>query len=103
VRVDLFKSPPYHEGMAKQPDRTSVRTSIDIPVALHRRLHEAAARRGCSARELILSSIEHTVETTLPQRPAHRLDLRNDPIIPSRGGEPFNLTNEQIYELIEFP
>jgi uncharacterized protein (DUF1778 family) len=89
--------------MAKQSARISVRTSIDIPVALHRRLHEAAARQGCSARDLILRSIEHAVETVLPQRPTHRLDLRNDPIIPSRGGEPFNLTNEQIYELIEFP
>lgn len=83
--------------------KASIRTSLDIPVDLHRRLHEAAARQGCSARELILRSIEHTVETTLPTRPKQRLDLRNNPIIPSRGGEPFDLTNEQMYELIEFP
>ena len=27
----------------------TVRTSLDIPVDLHRRIHEAAQRRGCSA------------------------------------------------------
>ena len=42
--------------------RNTVRTSLDIPASLHRRLHEAAARSGCSARELILRSIERLVE-----------------------------------------
>lgn len=83
--------------------KQSVRTSVDIPIALHRRLREAAARQGCSARQLILRSIEQTVEAAEPTRPNQRLDLRNNPLIPSRGGEPFNLTNEEIYELIEFP
>jgi hypothetical protein len=39
----------------------TVRTSLDIPAPLHRKLHEAAARRGCSARQLILRSIEQLV------------------------------------------
>ena len=39
----------------------TVRTSLDIPVPLHRKLHEAAERRGCSARQLILRSIERLV------------------------------------------
>ncbi len=34
-----------------------IRTSIDLPRDLHRRLHEAAARKGCSARQLILAGI----------------------------------------------
>ncbi|MBL8215122.1 MAG: hypothetical protein JNK87_30670 [Bryobacterales bacterium] len=84
-------------------NKQSVRTSVDIPIALHRRLREAAARQGCSARQLILRSIEQTVEASEPTKPNQRLDLRNNPLIPSRGGEPFNLTNEEIYELIEFP
>ena len=29
----------------------SIRTSIDLPRDFHRRVHEAAARKGCSARE----------------------------------------------------
>jgi hypothetical protein len=79
----------------------TVRTSLDIPVALHQRLHEAAARRGCSARQIILSSIESAVRAAEPQRPKRRLNL-DKPIVASTG-RPFTLTNEQIYDLIEFP
>jgi len=79
----------------------SVRTSIDLPRDLHRRLHEAAARRGCSARQLILHSIEQAVEEATPKRPKRRLNM-DKPIVPSTG-KPFDLTNEQIYDLIEFP
>ena len=79
----------------------SVRTIIDIPRDLHRRLHEAAARRHCSARQLILNGIERVVEEPVLQHPRRRLNLEK-PIVPSRG-KPVNLTNEQIYELIELP
>jgi hypothetical protein len=79
----------------------SVRTSIDLPRDLHRRLHEVAARKGCSARQLILRSIERVVEESTPQRPRRRLNL-DIPIVPARG-KPFDLTSEQIYDLIEFP
>ena len=81
--------------------KTSVRTSLDIPVSLHRRLRAAAARQGCSARHLILQSIERAVQDVSPQRPKRRLRL-DPPIVPSTG-KPFDLTNEQIYDLIEFP
>ena len=60
---DLRKSRPYTEIVMK-PD--SIRTSLDIPAPLHRKLHEAAVRRGCSARQLILRSIERLVEEELP-------------------------------------
>lgn len=79
----------------------SVRTSIDLPRDLHRRLHEAAARQGCSARQLILASIQHAVEQAEPQRPRRRLSL-DPPLIPPAGRR-IDLTNEQIYDLIEFP
>jgi hypothetical protein len=79
----------------------SVRTSIDLPRDLHRRLHEAAARKGCSARQLILRSIEHAVNEIVPRRPRRHLSL-DPPIVPSTG-KPFDLTNEQIYDLIDFP
>jgi hypothetical protein len=80
----------------------SIRTSIDLPRDLHRRLHEAAARRGCSARQLILASIEQAIAQAEPARPRRRLRL-DPPIIPSAGRGPLDLTNEQIYDLIEFP
>ena len=82
--------------------RKTIRTSIDLPRDLHRRLHEAAARRGCSARKLILESIEQAVAQSEPVRPRRRLSL-DPPLVPSRGRKPFDLTNEQIYDLIEFP
>jgi hypothetical protein len=82
-----------------KPD--SVRTSIDLPRDLHRRLHEAAARKGCSARQLILAGIERVVAQAEPARPRRRLSL-DPPIIPSTGRK-IDLTNEQIYDLIEFP
>ena len=69
----------------------SVRTSIDLPSDLHRRLHEAAARRGCSARQLILASIEQTVAQNEPARPRRRLSL-DPPLAPSNGRKPFDLT-----------
>jgi hypothetical protein len=59
----------------------TIRTSLDIPATLHRRLHEAALRRGCSARQLILESIEHAAKEKLPQ-PERRLRL---PLVPPAG------------------
>jgi hypothetical protein len=79
----------------------SIRVSIDLPRELHRKLREAAARRGCSARQLILASIEHVVEQTEPTRPQRRLSL-DPPLIPPAGRR-IDLTNEKLYEVIEFP
>jgi hypothetical protein len=78
-----------------------VRTSIDIPRDLHRRLHEAAARSGCSARQLILRSIERVVREASPTAPRRRVSL-DPPLIPPAGRR-VDLTNERIYELIELP
>jgi hypothetical protein len=85
-----------------ESSRDSVRTSIDLPRDLYRRLHEAAARKGCSARQLILASIEQAVAQNAPVRPRQRLSL-DPPIIPSAGRGPIDLTNEQLYDFIEFP
>lgn len=87
---------------AESVESRSVRTSIDLPRDLHRRLHEAAARRGCSARQLILASIEQAVAGSEPTRPHRRLSL-DPPLVRAKGRKPFDLNNEQIYELIQFP
>jgi hypothetical protein len=79
----------------------TVRTSIDLPRDLHRRIHEAAAREGCSARKLILSGIERVVEETKTTRPRRRLRL--DPPLIRSAGRRIRLTNEKIYELVELP
>jgi hypothetical protein len=82
-------------------EQTAIRTSIDLPRDLHRRLHEAAARKGCSARKLILAGIERAVEETRSVRPKRRLSL-DTPLIPPAGRK-LGMTNEEIYDLIEFP
>ena len=79
-----------------------IRTSIDLPRDLHRRLREAAARKGCSARQLILAGIRCAVNDVTAVRPRRRLRL-DPPIVHTAGRKPFDLNNEQIYRLIEFP
>ena len=81
------------------PDR--VRTSVDIPRDLHRRLREAAARGGWSARQLILRGIERAVREAEPARPKRRLSL-DPPLIPPAGRR-IDLTNERAYDLVELP
>jgi hypothetical protein len=73
-----------------------VRTSIDIPRNLHRKLREEAAKRGCSARSLILAAIEQTVASPAPKKGRVKLDR---PVLSDRSRKPFSLTNEEIYEL----
>lgn len=79
----------------------SIRTSIDLPRELHRRLHEAAARRGTSARQLILLGIEQALCQSEPQRPRRRLSLE-EPIVPSAGRK-MNFTDEELHALLDFP
>jgi hypothetical protein len=73
----------------------TIRTSLDLPRPLHRKLHEAAARKGCSARQLILTAIEQAIEP--PPRKKGRLNLEHG-LVP-RTGKPISITNDEIYEL----
>jgi hypothetical protein len=95
--VDLFKSPAHNLGMKSN----AIRTSIDLPRDLHRRVHEAAARKGCSARKLILAGIERAVEEAKVSRPSRRLSLDQPLIRPA--GRRISITNDETYELIELP
>jgi hypothetical protein len=76
----------------------SVRTTVDIPVPLYRKLKEQAAARGRSIRELVLAGVRSVI--LQGQRP--RPKRVRFPLIVSEGPK-VNLTNEQIYEHIEFP
>lgn len=70
----------------------TIRTTLDIPVQLHKRLHEAAQRRGCSARQLILSYMEQLVSEELPRKP-HYVQL---PLVPAAGrGVIEDVTNDE--------
>jgi hypothetical protein len=73
----------------------NVRTSLDLPRDLHRRLRAEAAKRSCSARSLILAAIEQTVASPAVRK--GRLKLVRPVVASPR--KPFSLTNEEIYEL----
>ncbi len=88
-QIDLFKSSAHDLCV------------IDLPRDLHRRVHEAAARKGCSARKLILAGIERDVEEAKSTRPSRRLSL--DSPLTRPAGRRIRVTNEQAYELIELP
>jgi hypothetical protein len=74
------------------PNPETIRTSLDIPRALHERLHEAARRRGCSARQLMLACMERLVAEELPREP-RRVSL---PLVPAAGrGVIGDVTNDE--------
>jgi hypothetical protein len=76
----------------------SVRTTVDIPASLYRKLKEQAAAQGRSVRELILVGVRVTL---LAGKRPHSKRVQF-PLIRSEGPK-VDLTNEQIYEHIEFP
>ncbi len=78
--------------------QASVRTTVDIPAPLYRQLKEQAAARGCSIRELVLAG----ARTVLLKEERRRPRRVRFPLFGSDGPK-VDLTNEQIYEYIEFP
>ena len=78
--------------------RDAIRTTVDIPAPVYRKLKEQAAQQGCSVRDLLLSGAERVL--LQPQRP-RRQQVRF-PLIDSPGPK-VDLSNQRLYELIEFP
>jgi hypothetical protein len=76
----------------------SIRTTVDIPASLYRKLKAQAAAQGRSIRELILLGVRITLVEGKRPRP-RRVKF---PLIDSDGPK-VDLTNEQIYEHLEFP
>jgi hypothetical protein len=76
----------------------SIRTTVDIPAPVYRKLKEQAAGTGCSIRELVLLGVRRVVLPAQRPRPS-RVKF---PLIVSKG-PPVRLTNEQIYEHVDFP
>ncbi len=76
----------------------SIRTTVDIPAPLYRKLKQQAAARGRSIRELVLAG----VRTVLLEDQRPRPKKVQFPLIVSEGPK-VDLTNEQIYEHVEFP
>jgi len=76
----------------------SVRTTVDVPAPLYRKLKAQAVASGCSVRELALAGIKRVL--VQGQRP--RPERVQFPLIVSDGPK-VDMTNEQIYGHVEFP
>lgn len=76
-----------------------MRTTIDIPDALYRRIKARAANEGRSAKSLILAGVEIVLGSPSPGS-GKKVAL---PIVPSRRPGTLRLDNARIYDVISFP
>ena len=76
-----------------------MRTTVDIPDPVYRRLKSRAASEGSSAKELILRGVKQVLRGG-GRRPRRRIKL---PLIRSRQPGTLELDNEKIFEIISFP
>ena len=76
-----------------------MRTTVDIPDAVYRRLKARAASEGSSAKALILRG----VVGVLKEKPRTSQRRVTGPIVPSKRPGAMRLDNARIYEVISFP
>ena len=76
-----------------------MRTTVDIPDRLYRRLKSKAADEGRSVKELILRGVQSELKGT-PPRVARFV---SSPLIRSKRPGSLVLDNAKIFEIIPFP
>lgn len=76
-----------------------MRTTIDVPDPVYRRLRSRAASEGTSAKDLILRGVRQVLKER-PRKSRRRVTL---PIIRSKQPGTLELDNEKIFEIIPFP
>jgi hypothetical protein len=76
-----------------------MRTTIDIPDALYRRIKARAASEGRPAKALILQAVEQALA---PAMVGNRRPVRL-PIVRSKRPGTMRLDNARIYDVISFP
>jgi hypothetical protein len=76
-----------------------MRTTVDIPDPVYRRLKTRAASEGSSAKELILRGVELILKKS-PRKSRRRVKV---PLIRSKQPGTLELDNDRIYEIISFP
>ena len=76
-----------------------MRTTVDIPDPVYRRLKTRAASEGSSAKELILRGVEQVLKDSR-RKSRRRVKL---PIVRSKRPGRVRLDNAKIYEVISFP
>jgi hypothetical protein len=76
-----------------------MRTTVDIPDPVYRRLKTRAASEGSSAKALILRGVEQVLKENR-RKSSRRVKL---PIVRSKRPGRVRLDNAKIYEVISFP
>jgi hypothetical protein len=76
-----------------------MRTTVDIPDAIYRRLKSRAAREGRSTRSLILRGVREVLKAQQRQM-GRRVSLS---IVRSKRPGFVQLDNARIYEIVAFP
>lgn len=76
-----------------------MRTTVDIPDTVYRRLKAKAASQGCSVKELVLRGVAAELENRGRRRKRRRVAL---PLVHSKKPGWLQLTNRQINEIL-FP
>jgi hypothetical protein len=77
----------------------NMRTTVDIPDPVYRRLRSRAASEGSSAKELILRGVKQVLKER-ERKSRRRVKL---PIIRSKQPGTLDLDNDKIFEIISFP
>lgn len=76
-----------------------MRTTVEIPDPMYRRLKSVAALQGCSVKELVLRGVKAELEGTKGKRKGRAIKL---PIIDSNNPGWLRLTNRKVNEIL-FP
>lgn len=76
-----------------------MRTTIDIPDGMYRRLKARAATEGRPAKALILEGVERVLGAS-SAKPGNRVTV---PIVHSKRPGTLRLDNARIYDVISFP
>lgn len=76
-----------------------MRTTVDIPDPVYRRLKSRAASEGSSAKDLILQGVEQVLKRGSRRRRS-RVSL---PLVRAKRPGALRLDNAKIYEVISFP
>ena len=77
-----------------------MRTTVDIPDKLYRRLKSKAAAEGHSVKSIILTSVEKELGSAPEESTRKSVRL---PLVRSKHPGALRLTNEEIYDVIPFP
>jgi hypothetical protein len=86
------------DGKLRLMKERAIRTVVDLPASLYRKLKAQAEAQGRSVRELILAAVRAALgEGKRP--PARRVKF---PLMVSAGSK-VDLTNKRIYGHLEFP